>query len=201
MTRLVFSVVLLFSVFACSDDRADFPGLPADAVILAFGNSLTYGTGAGRDKSYPAVLQSLSGRRVINAGNPGEVSADGLRRLPALLDQHNPGLLILCHGGNDILRKKKMDAMQANVRKMIKLARDRNITVVLLGVPRFGLFLSSAPEYGQIAEDTEVIFIEDLLPDILGDNDLKADSVHPNAAGYRKMAETIFATLKDSGVL
>ncbi len=195
---LVFAC-LLFLVSACSDPAPTLDRLPADATILAFGDSLTHGTGAKKGESYPAVLQELSARSVINAGVPGEISENGLKRLPALLQQHQPDLLILCHGGNDILRKKDMKKMQANLRSMIRLASDREIPVVLMAVPKFGLFLSAAPEYVELAENVEVIFIESLIPDILSEKSLKADSVHPNAAGYRKMATTIYQLLQERG--
>lgn len=194
-------IILAVFLAGCGDDTPRLDRLSADAVILAFGDSLTHGTGAHGKQSYPAILAELSGHRVINAGVPGEVSVQGLKRLPNLLDQHNPALLILCHGGNDILRKKDMEKMQSNLVKMIAMAEKRDIPVLMLAVPKFGLFLSAAPEYGQVAERTGVLFIEDLLPEILGDKALKSDTVHPNAAGYRVMAESIYQQLKTSGAL
>ena len=141
----------------------------------------------------------MSGRTVINAGISGEISNVGLERLPELLDKHQPKLIILCHGGNDFLRKNDIGALEANIRAMISLAKSKNIDVVLLGVPRPGLFLSSAEVYGDIARTTDVVFIEDLLADILADRDLKSDTVHPNAQGYRRMAEGIYQQLGDAG--
>lgn len=194
-------LILLVLLASCGEAPPELRRLSSDATILAFGDSLTFGTGAGKEKGYPAVLQSLSGRTVINAGVPGEVSEEGLKRLPALLKKHQPELLILCHGGNDILRKKDLKKMQSNLRSMIKLAEEKEIPVVLLGVPKFGLFLSAAPEYLEIAEQLDVVFLEDLVPDILSDKSLKSDTVHPNASGYRKMAMTIHEVLKESGAL
>ena len=195
---MFFKLVFLFLpvlLAACSSEHAELSRLPQDAVILAFGDSLTSGYGAAPDQSYPAILQGLSERKVINAGVTGEVSADGLPRLLALLKQHRPALLILCHGGNDILHKQSMSQMQSNLVEMIELAKTENIPVILLGVPRPGLFLSSHEAYETIADETGVQFIKDVIPEVLADNDLKSDTVHPNAKGYRVIAETVYAFL------
>ncbi|MFT7460578.1 MAG: acyl-CoA thioesterase-1 [Planctomycetota bacterium] len=192
--------IVLFLIGGCSDE-AVLSKMPADAVILAFGDSLTHGNGAKPEESYPAVLAELSGRQVINAGNSGEESAAGLARLPALLDLHRPKLMILCHGGNDFLRKKDMGKLETNIRAMISLAKSKDIEVILLGVPKPGLFLSSAEVYGKIADSEGIVFVEDLVADVLGDNSLKSDTVHPNKAGYRIMAENIYETLKEAGAL
>lgn len=193
-------LLLIFIVNGCSESPGLDP-LHTDAVILAFGDSLTEGTGADEGQSYPDVLQQLSGRRVINAGRNGELSAQGLRRLPALLDRHNPGLLILCHGGNDILRRRDMQAMASNLGKMIDAAQSRGIPVVLLGVPRPGLFLSAADVYQEVAERAQVVYLDDVIADVLQDDELKSDPVHPNARGYRIIAEKVFASLQDAGAL
>ena len=191
-------IALLLLVVACSGE-APLARLPADAVILAFGDSLTYGNGAKSEESYPAVLAKLSGRQVVNAGISGEVSEAGLARLPDLLIEHQPHLLIVCYGGNDFLRKKDSGELEANIRAMIGLAKSKKIEVVLLGVPRPGLFLSSAELYRKVADTSDLVFIEDLIADVLGDNSLKSDTVHPNNKGYRHMAEIIYERLKEAG--
>lgn len=103
--------------------------------------------------------------------------------------------------GNDLLRKKDINKMESNIRNMIQLAKDKNIPVVMLGVPKPGLFLSSFEVYKKIADSMKVVFIEDLIPDVLGDNGLKSDTVHPNKDGYRVMAETINSVLRESGAI
>jgi lysophospholipase L1-like esterase len=198
---LLFCAVLFFVLTGCGDPSPGMPKLADNATILAFGDSLTHGNGAREGESYPAVLQQLTGRKVINAGISGEESEAGLNRLPATLALHNPQLLILCHGGNDLLRKKDINKMESNIRSMIQLAKDKNIAVVMLGVPKPGLFLSSFEVYKTIAESMDIIFIEDLIPDVLGDNALKSDTVHPNKEGYRVMGESIYAVLKDVGAI
>src|SRR5512133_3208335 len=90
--------------------------LPADAAILAFGDSLTFGTGAGEAESYPALLEKAIKRRVINAGVPGEISTRGVQRLTELLELEKPALMILCHGGNDLLQKLDQKTLADNLR-------------------------------------------------------------------------------------
>jgi len=196
-----FCLLLLLSLTACGDSQQQLAPLPDDAVILAFGDSLTYGTGAMKGESYPAVLETRVNRKVINAGVPGELSMQGLKRLPKLLDKYHPDLLILCHGGNDILQKENLAEAEANIRQMIILAENRNIPVILLGVPKPGLFLNDADLYNDIADNTEVTYIPNLIAKILSDASMKSDPVHPNNSGYSKMASVLADALKNSGAL
>ena len=188
-------------ITGCGDPGPSIEPLPDDGVILAYGDSLTYGTGVKREQSYPSILQALTGHRVINAGVPGEVTADGLKRLPGLLDQHQPDLLILIHGGNDMLRKKNLDTAAENLRQMIGMSRSRDIPVVMMGVPNPTIILSTADFYEQVAADLEVPIEIDAIADILQYPGNKSDTVHPNAKGYRMMAESVHALLQSAGAL
>ncbi len=199
--KILLSLIVYVLLSACGDSVPELSKLSNNAVILAFGDSLTHGNGAKENESYPAVLGILSGRKVVNAGISGEESEPGLKRLPDLLEEYQPKLLILCHGGNDLLRKKNVGKMESNIRQMIQLAKDKNIPVVLLSVPKPGLFLSSSEVYRNIADTMDVIFIEDLILEVLADKSLKSDTVHPNKDGYRVMAETIYSVLQESGAL
>ena len=117
------------------------------------------------------------------------------------MDEHHPQLLILCHGGNDLLRKMDLEEMESNIRSMIQLSLDRDIPVILLGVPKPGIFLSSFDAYKKIANSMNIIFIDDLISDVLGDKSLKSDSIHPNKKGYNVMAEEIYSLLLDKGAI
>lgn len=185
---------------ACSSD-AKSSRLAGDAVILAFGDSLTFGTGASPAESYPAVLESLVGRRVVNSGVPGEVTADGLSRLPEVLEKEKPALMILCHGGNDLLRRLDQRQTAKNLRKMIRLAQKRGVSVVVIAVPSLGLSLSPPAFYRETAAEMKVPIEEKVLATVLSDGSLKADYIHPNAAGYRRLAESVADLLKKSGAL
>jgi len=197
--RLVLSFVLIL-LTACSDD-AKLQPLDSNATILAFGDSLTYGTGSSRNKAYPAILKNLIKRKVINAGVPGEISENGLRRLPKLLTSHHPDLIIICHGGNDILRKLDLTKTQKNIQQMIDLARNNNTQVVLIGVPAFSLFLSKVAIYQKLAQQNNVPIDNNSLADILKNNSLKSDYIHPNSKGYQQLAENLSLLLKSHGAI
>jgi acyl-CoA thioesterase I len=197
-----YGVLLIFVLLGgCAGDELSLTRLDADAVVLAFGDSLTKGTGADAENSYPALLTGLIGREVVNAGIPGELSGDGLARLGRVLDAVQPRLVILCHGGNDMLRKKDLNAARANIEQMVLMARERGISVLLLGVPKPGLWLSPADFYVELAASMQVPIEADAIADILGDNEFKADAVHPNAAGYHQLAQRIRDKLSALGAL
>ena len=197
ITLLYISFILAF-IIACSDE-AKLQALDANATILAFGDSLTYGTGTSRDKAYPAVLAAMINRKVINAGVPGEISEKGLPRLSALIKQHQPDLIIICHGANDILRKMDINQTRNNLQKMIDMAKQNNSQVVLVGVPEFSLFLSTSPIYRELAEQNQLPFSDGILAEILMKNALKSDHIHPNSSGYQMLAENISLLLQTSG--
>ena len=177
------------------------PLLAGDAVILAFGDSLTAGTGAGDTESYPAVLSRLIGRSVLNAGVPGEVSANGVQRLAELLEREHPGLLILCHGGNDLLQHLDQRQLADNLRSMIKTARERGVPVLLVAVPAPDLTLKPPKLYQKLADEFQLPIEGKVLPRILAKSSLKSDHIHPNGAGYRQLAEALAELLKKSGAL
>jgi len=201
MKKWMMGFILLCGI-SCNKSEPMLNKLPDDALILAFGDSLTYGTGATKDHDYPYILSELTGREVVNAGVPGEISSEGGQRLPELLDEYEPDLLILIHGGNDYLRRIPADQIRANLQSMIGEAKQRNIQVVLVGVPELGLILlHSAEIYSEIAEAEHVPVDLEVVPDILSSNALKSDMVHPNDQGYQQLAQSIANLLKQLGAL
>ncbi|TRO80620.1 arylesterase [Desulfuromonas acetexigens] len=199
--RLLVTVCCLFALWllaACEKTPRISP-LDGEAVILAFGDSLTHGTGAGAEETYPAVLAGLLGREVVNAGVPGEVAAAGLKRLPELLAEYQPALVILCHGGNDFLRRLDREVLIGNLREMIALCQESGAEVLLVGVPQVGLFLSADPLYGELAEEFALPYEEKILAKILSERELKSDQIHPNGRGYALLAEKLAALIAKAG--
>jgi len=194
-------LLALAALAAACGESAKLPPLGPDAVVLAFGDSLTYGTGAGEAESYPAQLEALIGRKVVGAGVPGEVSAQALARLPAALEQHRPQLLVLCIGGNDFLRNLGSAQVEANVRRMIFMAQERGTGVLLIGTPEKGLMVRPPGFYAELAKQFRIPYEGDVIGEILRNSELKSDPIHPNAKGYRLIAERVAALLRDSGAL
>lgn len=191
----------LSALAACNHASPPLPRLGADDVVLAFGDSITYGTGARPEESYPEVLAQLIGRRVVAAGVPGDGTANGVQRLPDVLDEVKPKIMLLCMGGNDMLRKVEPVAIEANLRSMVRMAKDRGIAVVLIAVPKPALFGGNAPVYKAIAREDDLPLEDNILKDILFDKEFKADPIHPNAEGYRRMAEAIAELLRRAGAV
>jgi acyl-CoA thioesterase-1 len=173
---------------------------PAD-VIVAFGDSLTFGTGAAEHESYPVVLGQLISRTVVRAGVPGEVTEGGLARLQAVIDEHKPKLMIVCLGGNDMLRKVDEAQTKTHLRTIIKTIQAQGIAVVLIGVPRPALLTSAAPFYEEMAKEFGIPYEGKIVTDVLYQRDQKSDAIHPNAKGYRRMAEAIAVLLKKAGAV
>ncbi len=205
LLRLALIAVLL-ALAACGGKSREAP-LPSGTKVLALGDSLTAPHGVQPQEAWPTLLAQKTGWQVINGGISGNTSADALARLPALLDEHQPQLVLVSLGGNDMLRKQPQSQTIGNLERMIDMARGKGARVVLLATPRPSLAgavfnnLSAAEFYADVAKDKKVPLIKDALPEVLSDTALKGDQLHPNAAGHAKLGELIFADLKGIGLI
>ena len=197
-----FLVALFVVVLLAGCDRSPtLPRLSPHDVIVAFGDSLTHGTGATEDTAYPAVLASLTGRTVINAGVPGDTTASALERLPGVLAAHKPRLVLVCLGGNDMLRKHPESETENNLRLLVQTIRASGAEVALIAVPEPRLFGGAPDFYERVADDMGLPLEDDVFNEVLKDNRLKADPIHANAAGYRVVAERLAGFLQEAGAL
>jgi len=204
-TTFLLHKALLFlaigALLAACSSQPPLPKLSPHAIILAFGDSLTYGTGAPRNQAYPAVLAKLSGFKVINAGLPGDVTVEGLARLPQVLEDVQPELMILCHGGNDLIRQTGEQAAASNIRAMIKLAQQQGVSVILLAVPKPSILLHEPDFYMQIAKEFNIPILTGVLPKILNKPSMKSDIIHPNNKGYQLLAESLYELMIEVGII
>jgi len=195
---LVFSVCL-FLLLGCGQPKLS--PLSPDDVIVAFGDSLTVGVGVDDSDSYPNVLSRLTGMTVIGAGVSGETTQEGLVRFPQVIEQHNPDLIVLLEGGNDILRNHSSQQTEQNLSDMVQMARERDIQIVLIGVPEKRLFSDSAPFYDRIAEQYDLAYDPDVIGQLMRDASMKSDPIHFNRDGYAALAERVYELLSEHGAL
>jgi len=194
-------MVLALVVASCGQRVPRVAPVGPSDVIVAFGDSLTYGTGAAENESYPAVLAQLIQRNVVRAGVPGETTVGGLARLEGVIAEHRPALVIVCLGGNDMLRKLDETQTRSNLREIIRTIKGRGIAVALVGVPKPALITSAPAFYAELAQEFDLPYEGKVVTDVLYRAEFKADPIHPNAKGYRRIAEAIAELLKKAGAI
>ena len=159
--------------------------------IIAFGDSLTAGFGAGQGEDYPTGLAKLIGRDVINAGVSGDTTDSALARIDADVLQRDPRIVIVGLGGNDFLRGSSPESAEQNLRTIVKRIQSSGAMVVILGFNFPSLTANWGKMYKRVAADEGCLLIPDLLDGIIGNPSLKSDEIHPNARGYALMAERV----------
>lgn len=204
-THVLCLSVLLAALAGCSREPARDP-LRDGAVVLAFGDSVTHGTGAGSGQGYPELLARETGWSVINAGVPGDTAGQAVNRIGSLLDRYEPELVIVELGGNDFLRQRPEGQVKEDLRAILHACRDAGITAVLVAVPRLSLLragigaLADSPIYRELAEEEQVPLIAGVFSDVISDENLRADRIHPNAQGYRELTAGFIRAMRDMGL-
>lgn len=185
------------------------PGAPRGSgpVVIFLGDSLTAGLGLGEEQAFPARIaerlrEAGTPIRLVNAGVSGDTSAGGLRRLPWLLRQH-PDVLVVGLGANDGLRGLPLAGVEANLREIVRLAREAGARVLLLGMripPNYGGDYAGgfAALYERVAQDLDVPLVPFLLEGVGGDPDLNLpDGIHPNPEGHDRVAGNVVPYLSE----
>ena len=198
--------LLLVTLAGCGRDKKTAQPVPPGSTVLALGDSLTFGTGASAETSYPAVLAGLTGWNVVNAGVSGDTSAQALARLPALLAEHRPKLVIVSIGGNDFLRKLPESDTRANVHAACKLALESGAQVLLVAVPRATVAaalgqMTDHALYAEVAKDLNIPLQREGWGEVLAQAELRSDQVHANAKGYAQFARSVQGTAAAAGLL
>jgi acyl-CoA hydrolase len=187
---------------AACGKRQKFSAFPAGSRVLAFGDSVTYGVGASPGEDWPTLLGELTGWQITNAGVPGDTAEAGKSRIGPLLDEHKPALVIIEIGGNDFLRRRPESVVKQDLKALVNAARSAGAQVVLIGVPTLSVMAvvagkaADASIYEEIGKEEKIPVIPDVFSDILSRPELCFDKIHPNAAGYQRMAAEIHAGLK-----
>lgn len=180
--------------------------IPPGSRVLAFGDSVTFGTGANPGEDWPTLLGRLTTWQITNAGVPGDTAEAGKSRIQGLLDEHKPALVIIEIGGNDFLRRRPSNTVKQDIKVLISVTKMSGVQVVLVGVPELSLLAmvagkpADSPIYQELGKEERVPVIADVFSEVLSRPELCADKIHPNAQGYQQMATGIFASLIQIGL-
>jgi acyl-CoA thioesterase-1 len=205
MRWLAVALLVTGAAIGCNGETPTSPGQETP-VIVAFGDSLTSGPGLRPDQTYPALLQqriAAEGReyRVINAGVSGDTSSEALLRFDAALVP-DARIVILAIGANDGLRRVSVATVERNISTMIERAQTRGIDVLLcqMEAPPLGGFnytIEFHRVFTRLAERYKVVLVPFFLVGIIGNDELDLDdSLHPNAAGHKVIADAIWPHLR-----
>jgi lysophospholipase L1-like esterase len=164
--------------------------------IICFGDSLTFGTGATRDKSYPAQLAEMIGQAVINSGIPGDTTARALQRLERDVLSRSPRIVLITLGGNDLKNGVDKKVAFKNLKTIVEAIQARGALVVIGGIKLLFWDRGYEKEYEKLAGETGSLLIPNILGGLMGNEELMHDTIHPNAAGYKIMAQKFYTAIK-----
>ncbi len=166
---------------------------PSGANVIAFGDSLTEGYRVGPGEGWPEQLSAIVGRPILNRGVSGNTTGDALARLEHDVLSQDPRIVLVCLGGNDMLRRMPPDQQFDNLRTIVRRIQDKGALVVLIGTEGFKILgnVDYGERYEAIARETGAVYVPDLMQGVLADRGLMVDEIHPNARGYAKIARRI----------
>lgn len=189
------TTLLVFWFFYHSSRSATITNDPSTGTdLIAFGDSLIYGSGATEGNDFVSLLSRRIGTPIINLGVPGDTTAKGFARISEL-DQYHPKVVLLLLGGNDHLQKVPIETTFATLAELIQNIQARGAIVLLLGV-RGNLFGDSfAPKFEKLRDTYHTAYVSDVLSGLFENQKYMADAVHPNDAGNQIIAERIYPVL------
>jgi len=163
--------------------------------IICFGDSITFGYGVEPGEDYPTALAKLVSIPVMNMGIDADTSTEALKRLESDVLSRKPLLVIIEFGGNDFLRKIPPEVTVNNVKEMIERIQTKGAMVGIIDISA-GMFLAEYRRaFANLAQEKGAIFITNTFSGIITNPHLKSDFIHPNAEGYKIIAQRIQRTI------
>lgn len=194
---IVVGVAVLLGIFYFSSRPKVIVNYPSSGVdIIAFGDSLVEGVGSSAENEggFVTLLSRKIGQPIINLGNSGDTTADGLARINQL-NQHNPKIVLLLLGGNDYLKKIPPEETFKNLSSLIQYIEGRGSIVLLLGVRGGILSDHFDSEFEKLRDTYQTAFVSNVLRGLLTNPQYMSDAIHPNDLGYQKIADRIYPVL------
>lgn len=190
---VLFVIVTTVAYFLLvSDEIKNYPSSGVD--IIAYGDSLVEGVGSTTGNDFVSVLSRKINHSIINLGHSGDTTKDGLDRIGEI-DQYNPKIVILLLGGNDYLKKVPINETRENLSSIIEYIQSKGSIVLLLGVRGGVVSDPFEKEFKDLNHKYKTAFVEDVLDGLVGKTKYMSDLVHPNDAGYKRIADRIYPVL------
>ena len=191
---VVTGVVVYTWLFSGESTVTNYP-LGSTGPVVAFGDSLVSGVGAAPGNDFVSVLSEQIDEPILNLGQSGDTTQDGVNRIDAVLEQE-PRLVIILFGGNDFLQRIPPEETFANLGVIIERIHRSGAAVMLLGV-RGGLLRDEyRSQYDQLSETYQTAYIPNVLDGLFGTPEVMSDPVHPNDKGHQLIAEKILPELE-----
>ncbi len=180
------------AVFICGCAKQEVANISAKGdKIVCFGDSITFGYGAGPGEDYPTALAKMVSLPVINAGVSGDTTFEALKRLDSDVLAKNPRLVIVEFCGNDFLKKVPLEDTVKNLDEIITRIQSSGAMVALVDISAGMFFKDYRREFKKLARKKQAIFIPAVLSKIITNPSMKSDFLHPNQRGYKIVASRI----------
>lgn len=170
----------------------NFPSAGTD--VIAFGDSLVSGSGATSGNDFVSIVSRQTGQQIINLGVPGNTTADGLARIHDL-DTYHPKVVLLLLGGNDYLKRVPVETTFKNLAEIIEYIHSKGAIVLLLGVKGSLVGDAFAPEFEKLHTTYKTAYVPNVLEGLFGNPKFMADTIHPNDAGNKVIADRMYPVL------
>jgi acyl-CoA thioesterase I len=163
--------------------------------IICFGDSITFGYGVNQGEDYPAILSKMLGSPVINKGIDGDTTTEALGRFKSDVLDRNPMLVIIEFCGNDFLKQIPKETTLGNIKRMAESAQAKGAMVAIVDISAGLFFADYKALYQALAQETDSIFIPSVLGGIITNPSMKSDFLHPNATGYKIVAQRVYRAI------
>jgi acyl-CoA thioesterase I len=183
-------VLMIFHTGCVKNDIANLESRGKN--IVCFGDSITRGKGVDPSESYPAALAKITSVPVVNAGINGDITPEGLKRLKSDVLDNDPLLVVIEFGGNDYLNKVPLEETIRNIEEMIKIIQAHGAMVAIVDISNVLFMGEYRQEFQRLSNKYRTIFIPRILEDIVSNENLKSDAIHPNAKGYTIIAYRVY---------
>ncbi len=198
MKYTIFAVLIILTfVITAKNDKSNNKSICSltNQNLVTIGDSLANGYGIDANDSFAIQTAKLLNKKPIKLGKNGETTSQLLQRIDNTLNKiQSIAAIIISIGGNDFLRNVDKRTTEANLDKIINIAKKHTSCIILLGTPgdiKDNILGNVSTIYAKIASKHNILLEKKSMNQILKSNNLKIDQIHPNIEGHNIIAKNI----------